>query len=184
MNLSYPINYNYESILTEANYKTYFIINFVSDLLNYIVFLLIHLIIDIGMVVKLRQTLNEKLENTKEYITKEQQEKRQTESELAMDNAIFMVILNTIVSVLLKLPTCVYSLIFMYYNIYKLNGYYMYYNPRFGIFFKLICMESYFCDMLLTMANFLYLLHISIQFFFFKRFDKKFKTAFDRILIK
>ena len=176
---SYPIEYDYQSVIAKGS-RIYFIINFSSDLLNYIVFLLVHLAIDIGMVRKLRETLNEKLEKSKEYSTKEQNDKRKSENESVINNAIFMVILNTVVGILLKLPTCIYSLIFMYYNIYKINYLNYWIHAGFGRFFKYVCLDSSFCDAISVIANFLYLLYISIQFFFYKRFDKKFKNSFEK----
>jgi hypothetical protein len=181
---SYPINYDYESMELLLAGKNYFIINFVSDLLNYVVFLLIHLSIDIVMVIKFRKILNDQFEKLNEYSTKEQLEKRKIEHETALNNAIYMVILNSVVGVLLKFPTCVYSVIFMYFNIYKTDkaGGYFSKNSGIGIFYHRACVDSHFCDLFSTLANFLYLLHISIQLFFYLRFDRKFKIAFDRIL--
>jgi hypothetical protein len=180
VNITYPIHYDYESVLVNVSSRAYFVINFVSDLFNYIVFLLIHLSIDIGMVLKLRQTLNEKLEKSKEYNTAEQQEKKQGENDAVLNNVIFMVILNTVVGFVLKLPTCIYSLIFMYFNFYSANQSNLLNHPAYGVFFKSVCLDSYFCDMLLTLDDFLYFCFISLQFFFYKRFDKKFKTAYER----
>lgn len=44
-----------------------------------------------------------------------------------------------------------------------------------------ICIDAYFCDMLLELADFLYLICISIQLFFYKHYDKKFNSASKRI---
>lgn len=181
---TYPINYDFESTESFIR-KEYYIINFVSDLLNYFVFILINLSIDIAMVIELRKILNERLEKSKAFNTKEQQEKKQTENESVLNNAISMVILNTVVGVLFKFPTCLYSLIFMYYEINRFKHYHQLSSfilkPGFTYFIEHVCVESYLCEMVLTLADFLYLLHISIQFFFYIRFDKKFKVAFKRV---
>ena len=179
---SYPINYDYLSTDSYIR-KEYYIINFVSDLLNYVVFILINMSIDIAMVIELRRILNERLEKSKQFNTKEQQEKKQTENETVLNNTISMVIINTVVGVLLKFPLCLYSLIFMYYRINRFKHYRssLIMKPGFPYFIEHVCVESYLCEMFLTLADFLYLLHISIQFFFYIRFDKKFKIAFKRI---
>ena len=135
---------------------------------------------DIGMVIKLRKTLNERLEKSKEFSTKEQQKKKETENEAVLNNAISMVILNTVVGVVLKIPTCIYSLIFMYSFINKSKNSQIDFSNRSDSFILNVCSRSYFCEMFFTLADFLYLLYISIQFFFYKRFDKKFKAAFER----
>ena len=179
---SYPINYDYQGFkYLYHDTKIYFIINFISDLMNYVVFILIHMSMDIGMVIKLRKTLNERLEKSKEFSTKEQQEKKETENESVFQNAISMVIWNTVVGVLLKIPTCIYSLVFMHSVINKSDRETHDFSNRLSFFILNVCSKSYFCEMFFTLADFLYLLYISIQFFFYKRFDKKFKIAFKRI---
>ena len=138
------------------------------------------MLMDIVMVIKLRKTLNERMEKSKEYSTKEQQKKKETENESVLNNAISMVIFNTVVGVLLKLPTCIYSLIFMYSFIHRSKNLIVDFSNRSEFFIRNVCSRSYFCEMFFTLADFLYLLYISIQFFFYKRFDKKFKAAFER----
>ena len=181
MEHSYPIDYDDAMVRSTGVNKAFFIINFVSDLLNYVLFILIHMIMDIVMVIKLRKTLNERLEKSKEYSTKEQQEKKKTENESVLNNAISMVILNTVVGILLKIPTCVNSLIFLHFIVYTHNIFNEDLSNRSAFFTVSVCVESYFCEMFFTLADFLYLSHISIQFFFYKRFDKKFKIALKRI---
>ena len=179
---SYPMQFDYESIrIDEVDFTPiYFIFNFISDLLNYQVFLFVHLSIDIGMVVKLKQTLNEKLEKSKAYISKDQQEKKEKENETVLDDAVYMVILNSVVGTLLKLPLFLYSLIYFYYSIYRMNDLNFLNHPGFGRFYTRFCIDAYFCDMFHTLADFMYSLLISIHFFVSKRFDRKFRAAFER----
>ena len=119
--------------------------------------------IDIGMVVKLRKTLNEMLEKSKQYISKEQQEKKRIESETLFKNARSMVFLNISLNVFFKLPAFLYMI--NYLNIEdKLYTY---------MFRKLYKFSTDFQD-------FLYFLYISIQFFFYFHFDKKI-TSFKKV---
>ena len=176
----YPMQYDFESNkVTFADYTPiYFIFNFISDLLNYQVFLFVHLSIDIGIVVKLKQTLNEKLEKSKAYSSKDQLEKKKKENEAALDNAVYMVILNSVIGTFLKLPLFLYSLIYFCYSIYRMDKFSQLNHPAFGRFYR-YCIEVFFCDMLHTLADFMYSLLISIHFFVYKRFDKKFKAGFE-----
>ena len=181
---SYPIEYNinlFYDIGNEKKSTIYFTFNFVSDLLNYLVFLLIHLSIDIGMIVKLRQTLNEKFEKAKVYSTKDQQEKKKKENETAVNKAISMVILNTALNIIFKVPSLIYSIIDFYESIYRLDYNYFLFHGGFGRFYMGFCNYAYFCHMFLRFSDILFLISISIQLFFFVHFDKKFKFSFYRI---
>ena len=177
---TYPISYEYSisnSYASNPN-MVFFILNFISDLLNHFVLLLINLAIDIGMIVKLRQTLNERFENFKAYSTTAQQEKKKTDNETVLDNAISMVILNSSLNLLLKLPATLYSLIYLWYSYYlQHNVPLVWENRTLERFFKLIYIEGNFRGLLLKLSDFLYLLSISLQFFFYKHYDKKLNSA-------
>ena len=182
--LSYPISYDYMSSSPISNTPNivFFILNFISDILNHFVFLLINLGIDIGMVVKLKQTLNERLENFNACSTTAQQEKKKTDNESVLNNAISMVIFNTTLNLLLKLPSALYSMIYLYYGIYRQYIAYLSRENRiWGRFYKRICIDAYFCSMLLKLSNFLFLLSISLQFFFYKHYDKNLNSAIKKI---
>ena len=180
----YPIEYNIMLAYDFGNEKKstiYFVFNFVSDLLNYLVFLLIHLSIDIGMIVKLRQTLNEKFEKAKAYSTKDQQEKKKKENETAVNKAISMVILNTALNILFKVPSLIYSIFNFYESIYRIDYTYLLLHGGFGRFYIAFCHDANFCHMFLRLSDLLFFISISIQLFFFVHFDKKFKITFYRI---
>ena len=183
-NYYYPTEYSFILLYDNGGEKKstlFFTFNFISDLLNYLVFLLIHLSIDIVMIVKLRQTLNEKLEKAKAYITKDQQEKKKKENETAVNKAILMVILNTALNIIFKVPTLIYSIIDFYESIYRLDFNYLANHGGFGRFYITFCHDAYFCHMFLRLSDLLFFISISIQLFFFVHFDKKFKITFYRI---
>jgi hypothetical protein len=178
--VSYPLSYDYMSSHLESNAPkiVFIILNFISDILNHFVFLLINLAIDIGMVIKLKQTLNERLENFKAYSTTAQQEKKKSDNENVLNNAISMVIFNTTLNLLLKLPTALYSMIYLFYGIYRQHIFNsVRENRTWERFYKRVCIDSNFCEMFLKLSEFLYLLSISIQFFFYKHYDKKLNSA-------
>ena len=152
--------------------------NFISDILNNLVLVFVNLAIDIGMIIKLKQTLNERFEKFKEYSTIDQQEKKKRENENAIDNAISMVIWNSSLNLILTLPNLLYSLLFLCYDIYRKSHDSLVVETRgFEKFVKLICFESKVCKMYTELTYVLYLLSISIQFFFYRHYDKKLNSA-------
>ena len=177
---TYPISYDYfSSVLSSPPNPALFIVNFISDVLNHFVLLLLNAAVDVGMIVKLRRTLREKFEKAKVYSTLEQQEKRISDNESVVNNVIAMVILNTTFNVALKLPTASYSFIYLFYSISRLLPP-LASSASFVSFFNRFCIGASFCDMLFQLAGFLYLLSISVPFFFYKHYDKKFNVAFRR----
>ena len=178
-NTGYPIEYEYiSSFSLDSAYIFFYIMNFISDILNNLVLVFVNLAIDIGMIIKLKQTLNERFEKFKEYSTIDQQEKKKRENENAIDNAISMVIWNSSLNLILKLPNLLYSLLFLCYDIYRKSHDILDVETRgFEKFFKLICFESKVCKMYIELTYVLYLLSISIQFFFYRHYDKKLNSA-------
>lgn len=182
-NFEYPIQYDYVSSSIDMNSSNpiYFVFNFISDLLNYVVFLFVHLAIDIGLVVKLKQTLNEKLEKAKSYSSEVQFEKKKKENEKVIQKVILMVILNTSFGIFLKLPTLTFSILDLVFFIYRLDPKYAIIDPNFGKFFARYCRDAHFCRMFSHLADLLFMISLSIQLFFFINFDNKFRMFFNRI---
>lgn len=98
-----------------------------------------------------------------------------------------MVICNTSLNLILKLPSSLYSLFYLYFHFEK-----SYMNTAISnsnhllseyIFFD-VCIDAHVCEMFIKLSDFLYLLCISIQLFFYKHFDKKFDQCLKRILDK
>lgn len=184
--LAYPIDYNYQSVefLDSKINLAYFILNSISDLLNYCVLLFVHLFIDIGMVVKLRETLNGKLEKIKSMISKEDLEKKRRENETVLNNAILMVVVNSSIGFLLKFPICIYSILLLVFNIYRINDPTFINHIVFARFYLGYWLNANICEAFLQLSDFLYLMSISIPIFVYKHFDKKIKITFERIFKK
>ena len=177
---TYPISYDYSitNDYTKNANIVFYILNFISDILNHFVLLLVNLAIDIGMIIKLKQTLNERFEKFKEYSTADQLEKKKTENENVFDNAISMVILNTTLNLLLKLPASLYSLIYLWYSYYLIHNIpFVWENFTLERFFKRYFIDANLSGLLLKLSQFLYLLSISLQFVFYKHYDKKLNSA-------
>ena len=178
--LSYPVSYDYLSSepLHDTPKIVFFILNFISDILNHFMFLLFNLTIDIGMVIKLKRTLKERLEKFKVYSTTIQQEKKKLDNENVLNNAISMVILNSTLNLLLKFPTALYSMIYLFYGIYRQHlTYSVRENRNWNRFYMRVCIDANFCQMFLKLSEFLYLLSISLQFLFYKHYDKNLNLA-------
>ena len=111
----YPISFEYANLLANNLNPTIYILNFISDLFNYFILLIVNFAIDIGMIIKLRETLKEKLEKSKEFNNQAQQEKKRVESETAMENTRSMLIWNISLNLLLKLPATFFIFILFFY---------------------------------------------------------------------
>lgn len=182
---SYPLSYeeyNFHVDIVPSN-PTLYIINLISDIFNYAVFLIVHFIIDIGMIVKLKQTLNEKLEKSKAYCTKEQQEKKSIESESVLNKARSMIICNTSLNIFFKLPSTLFTIFNLFFIQYDFNPENFWKYPRFVEFYHDICINGYVCETLFYFSNFLYFFYIFIQLFIYIHYDKKFALAFIHLFI-
>lgn len=111
-------------------------ISVISDLINYFVFVVIILVIDIVMVVRLRRTLDDKKKRfavERPTNNKDEKSKKKSDSDEPVKQAIRMVVLNTALSVVFKMPLTLNSLIVMlaevYLFIYIKNTQYSYSAP-------------------------------------------------------
>ena len=173
---SYPISsYDYESLYVSR--QIFFLFNFISDVLNHVVFLLVNFIIDVTMVLRLRRTLSERLESLKAYSTIAQQEKKRSENESVVDNALSMVIANTTLNLLLKTPFAVYSFIYLFNSAFRMDKFIGGENGMIDGFFNRVCVDAGLCRMILKVADLLYVICISVQFFFYRHYDKKLNAA-------
>lgn len=175
----------------------YNVVNFVSDILNYVIFVVVNIIIDIYMVSRLRKTLHEKLDrlmlNHENDVSQQKNsckmnKKKEREIKEAINNAIRMVFVNSALNFYLKLPLVyipLHNVIYtFYYSKTKSHGFdtLLATSDNFGFdtYFRhmtqmdLITLVSDFADWLLGVLIF-------IQFFVFLKFDKKLKEAFEKL---
>ena len=161
----------------------YFTYNLISDLVNYLVFVVISIIIDICMVVQLRRTLDEKTKKSESMNTNlKQAEKKKTENEEVVNKAIKMVILNSAIGILFKLPVFFIPLLNMcaqFYNKPNKHNFSRWYNSSFNYFY-FIFTESEFYSLVQDLSYLFFTFSLAIQLFIYNRFDKKFQTGFDR----
>lgn len=156
----------------------YLVTNAISDMLNYVVFVLVNVGIDAYMLVRLRRTLNEKLSR---FEDEQKNNKTQGEVTKAMNNAIRMVVANSAFNFCLKFPLVFMSLqnvIAVFY--YKSDGFQNGLNTQFDAYFYIL-INIDFVNLIPQMAEFFYNLLIAVQLFVLMRFDKKLKQAFDLV---
>ena len=194
----YYVNYSYkvendefpfsiESIIYKQRFvvysskfiDAYYIINSISFVLNYFLFVILCAIIDICMVVQLRRVLEEKTKKSESMsMNQKQNETKKAENEEAVNKAIKMVVLNTAIGILFKLPISFIPLINLVAEFFQKNS-----INRNGYFFNLYVFlkNSEFNNVIEYVSYFLFTLSLSIQFFIYNRFDKKFRTGYERL---
>ena len=157
--LNYPISSQIDILIINSDSfkNAYFIINFICDLFNYFVFVVICVIIDVCMVVKLREA----------------------EYKKAVKKVINMVILNITIGVFFKLPSFFIPLLNLVAEYYYKNEANLYTHPNFGEFYSMLH-DTQIYHLIQDISYFLYTFSLSIPIFIYIRFDNNFKLGFER----
>ena len=92
-----------------------------------------------------------------------------------------MVVINTIIGIFFKFPLSFISILNAYATYYFKDYKMLLFKPAFGEFYLLLLKTGVY-SLIINLSDFLYIFSISIQIFIYIRFDKKFKSAFDRLL--
>lgn len=178
-------------------FALFYILNTVSDLLNFFGFVCVNFGIDVYMAVRMRNTLDDKCKRLAQVIHMVNQmllvesnnvtaaatavnKKKETNNEEALNNAIKFVVLNTLIGVLFKLPMSFLSLVNLCAEFYYHYGSYASVHPRFGEFYSFLKMSGFYF-LLADWANFLYVFSLAIQLFVYASFDKKVKVSIERL---
>ena len=186
---SYPISNEHDlsSIhRTHISNDGVIIANSIFDILNYLVFEVIIFIIDIYLLVRLRQTLAEKMKKLETLTGKNDANKLETtkkENEDAINKVIKMVILNTAISLLFRLPIAFIPVVNVFAEFYYKNYLNQFNHPKFGEFYSFL-LNSGFYDSIVYCSDLFFNFSLFIQLFIYVYFDKLFKNGFDRILSK
>lgn len=180
--LDYPFSNENDIKYDQHNWTDYFyfIVDLISDSVNYVLFVIINLSIDVYMLFRLKMTLNEKKKRFDERDKK--MEKKKQEMNEAMNNAIKMVMVNSTLNFCLKLPLVIIpfqNVIMAYYykNFGKSHS-----NYSYDLFLKNLIYTD-FLNLIANMSEWLFSVLISIQLFVYLKFDKKLKTAFDLVVL-
>ena len=105
---------------------------------------------------------------------------KKKENENAIKKLIKMIVINTVLAVLFRLPSSFLSIVNLYATFYYRNYYNQFTSPIFGEFYPYL-LDSGFYSILIDIYEFLFIVSISIQFFIYKRFDKKFLEGYNLI---
>ena len=93
-----------------------------------------------------------------------------------------MVVINTAIGVLFKLPNSFLSIANLYATFYYQNRTNLFTKPFFGEFFSILS-DTGFIKLISDIYDFLFIVSIAIQFFIYKRFDKKFLECYNTLLL-
>ena len=160
--------------------RFYFIYNSISDLINYVVFVILCIIIDVSMVIQIKQTLTEKLKRFKKENDSKYEAKKKENKE-AIDKLIQMVVINTALGVIFKLSSSFIPLVNLYATFYYRSYKNLFIAPVFGEFYSDL-LDTGFYSLINDGCEFMYIVSIAILFFIYKRFDKKIQEGYQMLL--
>jgi hypothetical protein len=188
---TYPLLFHHDHrILSQSRSLIYvsliYAFNSVYDVVNYLLFTIVHICFDLFLFNKVRITLNEK-ENKFKSDTKATREKKKKENEEIKRRVLTMVILCAFVNLIGKVPISIVSLndvrLLINLNFEFFGADDNWAHEHFTAFYsmKSICYLSDGCLLFQDFGNFLYCISISLNLFFFYRFDIKFKNAYQLV---
>lgn len=170
-------------------FKLIFISNILYHFVNYCVFVGVVIVIDLVMLKKVRRVMQEKEEKMSEQI-QARRDKLKKENEESFNQLIKFVVFNSLINIGLKIPNCITSLndfrlIVAKWLLYLSNQMTIYSDPLlFPYTMGYLCTAAKVCEIFQLFGHFLYIISLSTNFFFLKRFDRNFNkalaTIFDR----
>ena len=155
----------------------YLIFNVISDLINYLVFVIVCFSVDLRMLLELNSVVKESIERIKSMGSNDKQfEKKKSDLEDAVHKNIRMVVLNTSIGLLFKLPLVFLPLVntiavFFYKDMTMRSK-----NPSFDRFYTFL-FESNFYSLIQDTTELFFLISLSIQYFIYRKFDTKFREV-------
>ena len=159
--------------------RFYFIYNSISDIINYVVFVIVCITIDVSMVLQVKKILDEKLNKFKKENDSKYEAKKKENKE-AIDKLIQMVVINTALGVLFKLSSSFIPLVNLYATFYYRSYKNLFIAPAFGEFYSNL-LDTGFYSLINDVCELLYIVSIAILFFIYKRFDKKFQEGYQML---
>ena len=163
------------------------ILNCLCDLLNGPVFFLFCVVIDLQLVVALKQTTDEKLAKLESMMTKSNFENIHASLKNTVFRAIVMVAVNSLVNLMLKIPSTIISILDLIRFIVRYRnsdlGYDSYLLKKFNdpffpyLIFFIKCEFLNSCQAFEEFAKCLFMLSIGIDVYFYYKFDIRFKLA-------
>jgi len=184
--IKFPISNEFDIINYDIKkpsfFEAFFIVNFIFDILNYMILVIICSIIDIYMVVKLRAFLEDKNKskaflnildlflNVKDLPLTRQQNK---DWEERISKTIKIVVINTLINFVFRVPITFLPTVDVYAQFYFKKEISLIEKPLFKEFYLWLIYSGSFL-ILEDLLDLLYCFSISIQFFIYRHFDVKF----------
>lgn len=168
-------------------YVAIMIINAIYDILNYFVFVIVHLVVDLVLVKKLKNIIKEREGKMLEMMIAGSKsiEKASKENEEAKRRTLFMVVSNSMLNFLTKVPLMITSLNDVRVIFQKIQRKQFNQNTTFFRFssklFTNFCLEEKSCLAFRNFSNCVFLVSLGSTFFFLKSFDKNFKEAYAEV---
>lgn len=200
--MAYPliIHQNMMSVVNNGEFDVgYIVFNFFNclyDFVNYLVFVLIHLGVDILLIVKLKRITQEREVKLEEMKCTNEIEKIKQENKKSKRRTYLMVLFSSLVNFLTKIPLVLTSfndlriilerLIFSKFKFKPIYVFYLYFFNSIGTSytFEKFCSTQKSCLVFRSFGDCLYLFSLSITLLFLKSFDQNFKLAFKTVFAK
>ena len=183
-NLDYPTNFSFDQVTSNHTLIIIFLVfNSICDILNGSVFLIFCFVIDICLALRIKRTIEEKEKKAKSMTSVFDDKKRKENSD-AINRAVLLVVLNSIINFTCKLPSTLISINEMVQSINSLiqdNFIDKFYELDKISVFEMNCLNSNLCLAFERFSVDLFLLSLAIDLFFYYYFDKKFKESFLKI---
>lgn len=189
---TYPILFVHDYEIREKSSLGFlfrFLFNVIYDLINFFLFVIFNLIIDLMLLAKIRQVCRER-----EARLADQSEACKEKIKQANENSIHEVISFVVTSMLsnfsLKLILCLITLndfriLVANFTFLRKMRFLVETNwTSFPYNMKYFCHLEKSCENLQNLGEFLFFLSLSTNFFLMKRFDRNFKDAFQKIFKK
>ena len=164
-----PYDRNFNNIYSpefEVKSRLISIFNAISDLINYILFTVFNLVLDICLLVKLKTTLNGRINNT-----------NTSNNQDIINRAITSVVSYTLFSIVFKVPASIKSVFdSASFNTDITN---VFASREINYLYEVYCIYCRICPMFELLAYLLFIFSISCNIFFYHIFDNRFKIGFN-----
>ena len=169
-NLDYPTPYdrNLNNIFSpgfEVKSRLISIFNAISDLINYILFIVFNLILDIFLIFKLKATLSRRVNSTSS-----------SNNQDVINRAITSVVSYTLFSIIFKVPASIKSV----FDSASFNDDFnkIFASSQINYLYEYFCIYCRICPMFELLAYLLFIFSLSCNIFFYFMFDNRFKIGF------
>lgn len=172
--------------LFKSGYVAVTVINAIYDLINYFVFVLIHFVVDLVLIKKMRRVIREKEEKLKE-MKPEGLERTLKQNKESKRRLVFMVAFSSVFNIVTKLPSMITSLNDVRLVFIKLSesiAWFVFDSTATTLSFRFFCSNQKTCMVFQRFGSCLFLLSLCSTLHFLKRFDKNFKLAFKQAFQK